>query len=56
MTKLSTYEKNGKSFPTIELKTDDDKYGVTFGVTKARLILKNIDAIRSFVDKNTTTR
>jgi len=51
-TKISTYEKDGKSFPTLELKTDDDKYGLTFGVSKARLILNNIDAIRDFVEKN----
>ncbi len=54
-TKLSTYEKNGKSYPILELLSDDDKYKFSFGVSKGRMILKNLDAIRSFVDSNTKT-
>ena len=51
--KLSTFQKDGKTFPIIELKhKDEDKYGLSVGVSKARLILNNLDALRQFVDKN----
>lgn len=39
--------------PTITLKRNEaDKYGFTFGLSKAKLILENIEAIRKFVNDN----
>ena len=36
--------------PTLVLKkSEDDKYGFTFGLTKARLILEHISEIEEFV-------
>ena len=57
--KISTFEKDGKSFPTIELQmTGKDgkpgKFGFTFGLGKARLILENYDEIRQFVEDHAT--
>ena len=55
--KTSTYEKDGKTFPMLQLKkTDDDKFPFQFGVGKARLILNHLDAIKSFVEKNSNGR
>ena len=46
-------ESEYKGRPTLELKASaDDRYGITFGVVKARLILANLDAIRAFVEKH----
>lgn len=40
-----------KGNPTITLQeTEDSKYPFTFGLNKARLILKELDAIKEFVD------
>ena len=52
--KISAFEKDGKSFPTIELKAggDDKKFGFTFGLAKARLILNNMEEIQKFVEDN----
>ena len=51
--KVSTFEKDGKSFPTIELSNaQDGKFHFTFGLSKARLILENFDEIRQFVEDN----
>ena len=51
--KVSSFEKDGKKFPTIELRnTDAGKFGFTFGLSKAKLILENIDDIRQFVEDN----
>lgn len=37
--------------PTITLKGDEsDRYGFTFGIKKARLILEHLDDIRNFVE------
>ena len=45
------FNKNGKTFPVLELKADvNSKYGFTFGASKARLILDNLAAIREFAD------
>ena len=53
--KISAFEKDGKSFPTIELKpTGDAKFGFTFGLSKARLILNNVDEIQQFVESNSS--
>ena len=53
MVKISQFEKDGKSFPTIELKNaENGKFGFTFGLLKARLILENFDEIRQFVEDN----
>ena len=50
---ISTFEKNGKSFPTITLKnSEDEKFPFSFGATKARLILKHLDEIKKFVEEN----
>ena len=59
MVKINKFEKDGKSYPTIEL-TDGKpakagarpKFGFTFGLSKARLILENYEAIRQFVQDN----
>ena len=51
--KVSLFEKDGKSFPTIELRNGgSNKFGFTFGLSKARLILENYDGIRQFVEDN----
>ncbi len=50
--KLGTFEKNGKSYATIELSDLSNKYRFNFGVTKAKLILNHIDEIEKFVDHN----
>ena len=37
----------------ISLKAnEEDRYGVTFGLTKAKLILDNVDNIRKFYEEN----
>ena len=37
----------------ITLKTnEEDRYGITFGLTKAKLILDNVDTIRKFYEDN----
>lgn len=57
--KIKTFEKDGKTFPTIELcipskpGSERPNFGFTFGVSKARLILENLDDIRKFVADNT---
>lgn len=47
-------EKNEyKGKPIIVLKrSEDDKYPFSFGVSKAKLILENIDEIKKFVEEN----
>ncbi len=53
---VKMFEKDGKKFPTIELESGDKvKFGFTFGVSKARLILENYDEIRKFVEDNVKT-
>ena len=43
-----------KGKPVIILKRDEnDKYPFSFGLTKARLILENLEEIRKFVAENT---
>ncbi len=42
-----------KGKPVLILKRDEnDKYPFSFGLTKARLILENIEEIRKFVVEN----
>ena len=42
-----------KCKPIISLKRDEeDKYPFSFGVSKARLILENIEEIKKFVEEN----
>jgi len=42
-----------KGNPTITLaKDEDDRFGFTFGLAKAKMILACIDAIRKFVADN----
>lgn len=44
-------EFNGR--PVIRLMRDEnDKYGFAFGLTKARLILENLEEIKKFVAEN----
>ena len=39
--------------PVIILRrNEEDKYPFTFGITKARLILDNIEEIKKFVEEN----
>lgn len=50
MVERSEYKGN----PIIILKRDEyDKYPLSFGLGKARLIVENIDEIKKFVDENT---
>jgi hypothetical protein len=45
--------KDGKVYPTLTLLAKvDDRYGFTFGLGKARLILANIDEIRKFEESH----
>lgn len=42
-----------KGKPIIVIKrSEDDKYPFSFGVSKAKLILENIDEIKKFVEEN----
>lgn len=42
-----------KGKPLIILKRgEEDKFPFSFGVTKAKLILENIEAIKKFVEEN----
>ena len=51
--KTGSFQKDGKDFPTIELKTATGKgFGFTFGLGKARLILENLEDIKRFVKEN----
>jgi len=58
--KVGSFEKDGKSYPTIELSPEQVKpradgsrpFGFSFGVSKAKMILANLDAIRAFVEEN----
>ena len=46
-------ESEFKGNPMIVLKKDEeDKFPFQFGLTKAKLIVENIDAIKAFVEKN----
>ena len=47
--KIGSFEKNGKTYQTIELAEDRSQYRFTFGLAKARLILDHIEDIRDFV-------
>lgn len=41
-----------KGKPILILKRDDeDKYPFSFGLTKAKMIVENIDAIKKFVEE-----
>jgi len=43
-----------KGKPLIVIKrTEEDKYPFSFGVSKAKLILENIEEIKKFVEENT---
>jgi len=45
-----------KGKPLIIMKrSEDDKYPFSFGLSKARLILDNIEEIRKFVEENTNS-
>jgi len=46
-------EFNGR--PVIILKrNEEDRYAFTFGLSKARLILENLEDIKKFVEENET--
>ncbi|RKY31314.1 MAG: hypothetical protein DRP74_05085 [Candidatus Omnitrophota bacterium] len=36
-------------------RSDDDKYPFSFGLSKARLIVENIDEIKKFVEENSVS-
>ena len=56
MVVVKSFEKDGRTFPTIELKNGGtQKFGFTFGLSKARLILENFDEIRQFVEDNSVS-
>jgi uncharacterized protein YgiM (DUF1202 family) len=43
-----------KGKPVLVIKRDEnDKYPFSFGMTKARMILENIEEIKRFVEENT---
>jgi len=43
-----------KGKPLIVIKrSEDDKYPFSFGLSKAKLILENIEEIKKFVEENT---
>ena len=51
--KTGVFEKNGTTYQTIELAEDgDSKYRFTFGLSKARLIIRHMEEIRKFVTAN----
>lgn len=50
--KTSTYTIEGRYIPTIELRAEGARFGFTFGLSKARLIVENIDEIKKFVEDN----
>ena len=53
---IGTFEKDGKKYPTIQLKNgDESKFGFTFGLSKAKLILDHLEDIRQFVEDNRVT-
>jgi len=53
MVVVKSFEKEGRTYPTIELKEGmASKFGFTFGLSKARLILENYEDIRQFVQDN----
>ena len=50
---VKSFEKDGRKYPTIELKNGKSgKFGFCFGLSKARLILENYEDIRQFVMDN----
>ncbi len=51
MAEISRTEFKGK--PVLVIKRDaEDKYPFSFGLTKAKLILENIEEIKRFVEEN----
>lgn len=51
MAEISRTEFKGK--PVLVIKRDaDDKYPFSFGLTKAKLILENLEEIKRFVEDN----
>ena len=54
--KIGSFEKDGTSHPTITLRKDGEKeegknkFGFSFGLGKARLIVQHIEEIRRFVE------
>lgn len=54
---VGKFHQGDKSYPTIELSPNQKdgtapKFGFTFGVSKAKLILENLEAIKKFVSDN----
>lgn len=51
MAVVSESEFKGK--PVISIKRDEeDKYGITMGLTKSKLVIENIEEIKKFVAKH----
>ena len=54
---IKSFQNGGKTYTTIELKNGaSGKFGFTFGLSKARLILENYEDIRQFVQDNAEPR
>ncbi len=51
--KIGSFEKNGKKYSTIELSEEKQgQFRFSFGLAKAKLILKHMDEIEKFVSTN----
>jgi len=50
---MAATENTFKGHPTLEMRAKpEDKYGLTIGVGKARLILDHLEAIKAFAEKH----
>ena len=53
---IGSFKQDGKVYPTITLRKDGEKaegakkYGFSFGIAKARLIVQHIEEIKGFVE------
>jgi len=55
MTKVIDWEdKQGKHHKILEIMEDNDKWPIRLGIRKAEKILKNLDAVRGFVESHKT--
>ena len=49
---VGKFEHDGRVFPTIKLPVEGSPFGFTFGINKARLIVKHMEEIIQFVKDN----
>ena len=47
--KIQVIDINGKKHPYIAIQEGEDVHGLTFGLSQARIMVRNIAAIRKFV-------